>query len=171
MKFQVVDQIKTASFRVFAIQIDESTDIFWSSLIILLHGKYTKKNVCYNSGSLKSLTQNNKKKTFALINLCKSRFFPLLQIKSNTRINLTLKMTFHVHSLRLHAVFNCFQISKNKYCINLKIVNVFLNLLSFLIFSSNSSGMHCGWGNKKFRLNKGRHATKRMRTTNSKAPT
>ena len=50
IKFQVVDQIKTASFCLFAIPIDKSTDIVFSSLIILLHGKCTKKNVCYNSG-------------------------------------------------------------------------------------------------------------------------
>ena len=31
IKFQVVDQIKTASFSLFAISIDKSTDIVWSS--------------------------------------------------------------------------------------------------------------------------------------------
>ena len=51
IKFQVVDHIKIASFGLFAIPIDESTDIIWSSLIIFIvqHGKYTKKTVCCNS--------------------------------------------------------------------------------------------------------------------------
>ena len=92
IKFQVVDQIKTASFGLFAIQIDKPTDMFWSSLIILVLGKYTKKNVGYNSEFLKSLTQNNKKTLnnlihFVLTNLRKSRFSSLLKIKSNIKIN------------------------------------------------------------------------------------
>ena len=71
IKFQVVDQIKAASSGLFAIQIDKSTDMFWSSLIILLLGKYTNKNVGYNSEFLKSLTQNNNKKTFTFLHpLC-----------------------------------------------------------------------------------------------------
>ena len=45
IKFQIINQIKIDFFGLCAIQIDESTDVFWSSFIILLHGKYTKKNL------------------------------------------------------------------------------------------------------------------------------
>ena len=72
------------------------------------------------------------------------KIFSLLQIKSNTKINLTLKMTCHVLSLRLHPIFDCFQLSKDKYRIKI--------LLSFLILPVILYHLHVYLAKIKFNL-------------------
>ena len=42
-------------------------------------------------------------------------------LEQRLKSKLDVKKTCHVHSLRLHPVFDCFQIIKDKYRINLKV--------------------------------------------------
>ena len=99
--------------------------------------------------------------------LCESGFSSLLQIKANKEINLMLKMTYDVHSLKLHLVFGCFSIgNKAKHRINSKVqINASLNMCISLLHLvvTRIVGTSCGRGGmKRFKTGKGRHATKEV---------
>ena len=76
-----------------------------------------------------------------------------------------LKMTYDVHSLRLHLVFGCFPIGNNKHRINSKVqINAFLNMCIslFRLVVTRMGTLYGRGGIKKFKIGKGRHATKKV---------
>ena len=76
-----------------------------------------------------------------------------------------LKMTYDVHSLRLHLVFRCFPIENNKHRINLKVqINASLNMCIslFRLVVTRMDTLYGRGGIKRFKIGKGRHATKKV---------
>ena len=78
-----------------------------------------------------------------------------------------LKMTYDVHSFRLHLVFGCFPIrNKAKHRINSKVqINASLNMcisLFRLVVTRIVGTLYGRGGIKKFKIGKGRHATKKV---------
>ena len=76
-----------------------------------------------------------------------------------------LKMTYDVHFLRPDLVFGCFPIGNNKHRINSKVeINASLNMgiSLFCLVLTRMGTLYGRGGIKRFKIGKGRHATKKV---------